>query len=65
VRKWLTPVMKALTLPSGGGKPCIGIVTTNKSWLDTVEAMADLGVEVFKVGLVCPPEPESLVVFAR
>jgi indolepyruvate ferredoxin oxidoreductase len=51
----------------------IGIVTSGKSWSDTVEALADLGVddqqmsaaglEVFKVGLIWPLEPEGLKAF--
>ncbi|MFZ1743975.1 MAG: indolepyruvate ferredoxin oxidoreductase family protein [Pontixanthobacter sp.] len=48
----------------------IGIVATGKAWSDTVEALSDLGldeailaeigVEIFKVALVWPLEPETL-----
>ncbi len=48
----------------------MGIVTAGKSWSDLIEALADLGisgaqlaeagVEVFKVGLIWPLEPETL-----
>jgi indolepyruvate ferredoxin oxidoreductase len=52
----------------------LGIVTAGKSWSDTVEALADLGideaqlaaagVEVFKVALIWPLEAETLREFA-
>jgi len=58
-----------------GGRRRVGIVTTGKSWSDTVEAFADLGVdeaqlahagvEIFKVALVWPLEPETLLAFAQ
>ena len=51
----------------------MGIITSGKSWSDTVEAIADLGiveaqlaaagVEIFKVGLIWPLEPETLLEF--
>ncbi len=51
-----------------------GIVTTGKSWSDTVEALSDMGltdarlaeigVEVYKIALVWPLEPDGLVAFA-
>ena len=47
----------------------LGIITAGKSWSDTVEALADLGiddaqladagVEIFKVGMIWPLEPET------
>lgn len=53
----------------------VGIITTGKSWSDTVEALADLGidqaqlaakgVEIFKVALVWPLEAEGVLEFAR
>ena len=53
----------------------LGIVTTGKSWSDTVEALTDLGiderqlseigVEIFKVALTWPLEPETLLAFAE
>ena len=53
----------------------VGIVTTGKSWSDTVEAFADLqvddaqlksaGIEIFKVALVWPLEPSTLIEFAQ
>ena len=51
----------------------VGIVTCGKAWSDTVEALSDLslsaeqldkqGIEIFKVALVWPLEPESLIAF--
>lgn len=51
----------------------VGIVTCGKAWADTVEALSDLGltpdlldnlgIEVFKIALVWPLEPETLVAF--
>ena len=48
----------------------LGIITAGKSWSDTVEALADLGideaqlatagVEIFKVAMIWPLEPETL-----
>ena len=56
-------------------RPRVGIITTGKSWADTIEAFADLsvdeaqlaaaGIEIFKVALVWPLEPETLLEFAR
>ncbi|WP_169570090.1 indolepyruvate ferredoxin oxidoreductase family protein [Sneathiella limimaris] len=52
-----------------------GIVTTGKSWLDTVQALADLGItedlaeqiglSVYKVACTWPLEPEGLKQFAE
>ena len=60
---------------SGGKRPAIGIVTTGKSYLDTAQALADLGIDenraselgirLYKVGLVWPLEPDGLREFAR
>ncbi|HQR03238.1 MAG: indolepyruvate ferredoxin oxidoreductase family protein [Proteobacteria bacterium] len=53
----------------------LGIITTGKSWSDTLEAlrdlgidetqMADIGLSIFKVGLVWPLEPETLLAYTR
>ncbi len=53
----------------------VGIITTGKSWSDTVEALADLGieqeqlaasgVEIFKVAVVWPLEAEGVKEFAQ
>jgi indolepyruvate ferredoxin oxidoreductase len=52
----------------------LGIVTTGKSWRDTCQALADLGIGeaerrtlgivIYKVGLVWPLEPAGLLEFA-
>ena len=57
-----------------GGRRRFGIVTTGKAYLDVRQALADLGVteerarelglEVFKVGLTWPLEPEAITRFA-
>ncbi|OJX09137.1 MAG: indolepyruvate ferredoxin oxidoreductase [Burkholderiales bacterium 70-64] len=57
------------------GEPArLGIVTTGKSWLDVMQALADLGIEeadaraaglkVWKVAMPWPLEPEGLRAFA-
>lgn len=53
----------------------IGIVTSGKSWLDLRQALADLGIDearaqqlglvVYKVGMVWPLEPQGIAEFAR
>lgn len=54
----------------------LGIVTAGKTWLDVLSALALLGLEdardraevglsVYKLGLISPVEPEGLVAFAR
>jgi indolepyruvate ferredoxin oxidoreductase len=58
----------------GAARPRIGIVTSGKSWSDTLEALRDLGFDaarmeetglaVFKAGLIWPLERESLREFA-
>jgi indolepyruvate ferredoxin oxidoreductase len=58
----------------GAARPRIGIVTSGKSWSDTLEALRDLGINaarieemglaVFKVGLIWPLERETLREFA-
>lgn len=56
------------------GQPRLGIVTTGKSWRDTAQALADLGLDeagaraagvaLYKVALVWPLEPAGLRAFA-
>ena len=57
------------------GEPArLGIVTTGKSWLDVMQALADLGIDdaaarriglkVYKVGMPWPLEPQGLRAFA-
>src|SRR5690606_4322119 len=57
------------------GEPAaLGIVTTGKSWLDVMQALADLGIDeatarrvglrVFKVAMPWPLEPEGIAAFA-
>ncbi|KAB2850840.1 MAG: indolepyruvate ferredoxin oxidoreductase family protein [Hyphomicrobiaceae bacterium] len=59
----------------GGPAPKIGIVTMGKSWLDTMQALSDLGINelraaelglrVYKVGMTWPLEPKGFAEFAR
>jgi len=56
------------------GRPRLGIVTTGKSWRDTRQALADLGLDeagartagitLYKVGLAWPLDPEGIRSFA-
>jgi len=58
----------------GGEKPSIGIVSTGKSYLDTLQALEELGIDeahakelgirLFKVGLAWPLEPDGIEAFA-
>ena len=58
----------------GGGAPKIGIITTGKSYLDTMEALdilgiagaraAALGVRLYKLAVTWPLEPEGAAQFA-
>jgi len=58
-----------------GGRNRLGIVTTGKSYLDVVEGLhrlgvddsgaAELGIAVYKVGMVWPLEPVKLTAFAE
>jgi indolepyruvate ferredoxin oxidoreductase len=60
---------------SGGGAPRIGIVTTGKSYLDVRAGLDNLGIDevkanelgirLYKVGMVWPLEPEGLREFAK
>ncbi len=60
---------------SGGAAPKIGIITTGKSYLDVRAALDDLGIDevkaneiglrLYKVGMVWPLEPEGLKKFAK
>ena len=57
------------------GRVRLGIVTTGKSYLDTLEALdrlgiderraQELGIAVYKVALVYPLEPQGITAFAR
>ncbi|MBI1386753.1 MAG: indolepyruvate ferredoxin oxidoreductase family protein [Rhizobiales bacterium] len=59
----------------GGSAPRIGIISTGKSFLDTVEALdllgvdeagaAALGIRLYKVAMSWPLEPEGLAAFAE
>jgi indolepyruvate ferredoxin oxidoreductase len=56
-------------------RPCLGIISSGKSWLDVMQALADLGIDedsakklgvkVMKVAMPWPLEPTSLVDFSR
>ena len=59
---------------AAGGEPCrLAIVSTGKSWLDVMQALADLGIDdatarriglkVFKVGMPWPLEPSAITAF--
>jgi indolepyruvate ferredoxin oxidoreductase len=60
---------------SGGVNPKIGIITTGKSYLDVRAALDDLGIDevraneiglrLYKVGMVWPLEPQGLADFAK
>jgi len=60
---------------SGGGAPRIGIVSTGKSYLDVRAGLDSLGIDevkanelglrLYKVGMVWPLEPEGLRAFAK
>ncbi|MGI9246573.1 MAG: indolepyruvate ferredoxin oxidoreductase family protein [Steroidobacteraceae bacterium] len=59
----------------GARRARLGIVTSGKSWADTLEALRDLGIDaarmeelglaVFKAGLIWPLEPTALQEFAQ
>lgn len=59
----------------GGDAPRFGIISTGKSYMDVVEALADLGItaakaeklglSVYKIGMSWPVEPEGLRAFAN
>ncbi|MGI9373871.1 MAG: indolepyruvate ferredoxin oxidoreductase family protein [Hyphomicrobiales bacterium] len=64
------------TIPiSGGQSPKIGIVTAGKSYLDTRQALEELGIDeieatklgvrLLKVGMVWPLDPEIVETFAK
>ena len=60
---------------SGGAAPKIGIITTGKSYLDVRAALDELGIDevkanqlgirLYKVGMVWPLEPQGLAKFAQ
>ena len=60
---------------SGGDRPTLGIITVGKSYLDTREALASLGIDadkarqfgvrLFKIACPWPIDPEELKDFAR
>lgn len=59
----------------GGNHPRLGLLTAGKAYLDVMDALnhlgvdaiaaAQLGIRVYKLGLVWPVEPEGLAAFAR
>ncbi len=59
----------------GGPEARIGIVSTGKSWMDTLQALADLGIDeararelgirLLKIGMVWPLEPQVAERFAK
>ena len=59
---------------AGAGKAKLGIVSTGKSWLDLMGALAllgidegrakELGIRLYKVGMVWPLEPQGIAEFA-
>ena len=59
----------------GGPSPRIGIVSTGKSWMDTLQALAELGIDeargrelgirLLKIGMVWPLEPQVATRFAE
>ncbi len=60
---------------SGGGRPSLGIVSTGKSYMDTLQALEELGLDptrtdalgisLYKVAMPWPLEPDGLRRFAR
>lgn len=56
-------------------RPALGVVTTGKSHLDTMEALsllglclddaAELGISIYKIGVPWPLEPEGMAAFSR
>ena len=62
------------TVWGGAGRARLGIVSTGKSWLDLLGALAllgidearaaELGIRLYKVGLVWPLEPQGIASFA-
>ena len=60
---------------SGGDAPKLGIVSTGKSFMDTLQALDELGIDesaaaqlglrLFKVAMPWPLEPEGIVEFSR
>jgi len=60
---------------AGGNNPQIGIVSTGKSYMDVLQALRilgidralanELGVSVYKVGMVYPLDPQGIQNFAR
>ncbi|MFB9949523.1 indolepyruvate ferredoxin oxidoreductase family protein [Rhizobium puerariae] len=62
------------TVWGGSGKARLGIVSTGKSWLDLMGALAllgidaaraaELGIRLYKVGMVWPLEPQGIAEFA-
>ncbi|MFA3919436.1 indolepyruvate ferredoxin oxidoreductase family protein [Ruegeria hyattellae] len=60
---------------SGGDKPRVGIVSTGKSYMDTLQALDELGIDearanelglaLFKVSMPWPLEPQGICDFSR
>ena len=63
------------TVYSGGANPKVGIITTGKSYLDTMQALEELGIDekragelglrLYKVAMVWPLEPKGVAAFAK
>jgi indolepyruvate ferredoxin oxidoreductase len=46
-------------------KPKIGIITAGKSYLDTRQAAADIGIRLYKIGMTWPLEADGVHEFAK
>ena len=74
---WPSPVPTSSTAssPAAAPRPEIGIITTGKSYLDVRAAMDELGIDevkanelgirLYKVGMVWPLEPEGVLEIRR
>jgi indolepyruvate ferredoxin oxidoreductase len=72
---WIAANKLNRIIASGGADPKIGIITIGKSYLDTRQALDDLGIDevrcnelglrLYKLGCAWPIEPEGLREFAR
>jgi indolepyruvate ferredoxin oxidoreductase len=64
-----------ICFPARALRPRLGIVTTGKPYLDTLQALADMGITdevaqslglaVFKVAMPCPVEPQGIREFCK
>ncbi|MGA2045404.1 MAG: indolepyruvate ferredoxin oxidoreductase family protein [Roseiarcus sp.] len=72
---WIAANKLNRIVASGGANPKIGVITIGKSYLDTRQALDDLGIDeggcnelglrLYKIGCAWPIEPEGLREFAR